>query len=108
VAATLGAGGVLAWEGQRFHYFPAFELQPVDTTGAGDVFHAAFAYGLLNGQDLPQILEFGCAAAGLSCLGMGARGGIATIEEINELIRNGQRRPTAYSAQQLQVAGTSI
>jgi sulfofructose kinase len=104
VAATLGAGGVLAWEDQRFHYSPAFDLQPVDTTGAGDVFHAAFAYGLLNGQDLPQILEFSCAAAGLSCLGMGARGGIATINEINELVRNGQRRPAAYSAAQ-QVQG---
>jgi sulfofructose kinase len=108
VAATLGAGGVLAWDGQSFHYFPAFDLQPVDTTGAGDVFHAAFAYGLLNGEDLPQILESGCAAAGLSCLGMGARGGIPTIEEINELIRNGQRRPAAYSPQQLQVARTPI
>ena len=108
VAATLGAGGVLAWDGQRFHYFPAFDLQPVDTTGAGDVFHAAFAYGLLNGQDLPRILEFSCAAAGLSCLGMGARGGIPTIEEINELVRDGQRRPAAYSAQQLQGAGASI
>ena len=108
VAATLGADGVLAWEGERFHYSPAFDLQPVDTTGAGDVFHAAFAYGLLNGQDLPRILEFSCAAAGLSCLGMGARGGIPTIEEINALVRNGQRRPAAYSAQRVQGARTSI
>ena len=107
VAATLGAGGVVAWDGQRFHYLPAFDLQPVDTTGAGDVFHAAFAYGLLNGQDLPQILEFSCAAAGLSCLGMGARGALPA-EEINELVRDGQRRPAAYSAQQLQGAGASI
>jgi len=108
VAATLGADGVLAWEGERFHYSPAFDLQPVDTTGAGDVFHAAFAYGLLNGQDWPRILEFSCAAAGLSYLGMGARGGIPTIEEINALVRNGQRRPAAYSAQRVQGARTSI
>jgi len=107
VAATLGADGVLAWDGHRFHYVPAFDLQPVDTTGAGDVFHAAFAYGLLNGQDSPQILEFGCAAAGLSCLGMGARGGIAAIEEINRLMINGRRRPALYSAQQLRAVRTS-
>ena len=76
-AATLGTDGVLAWDGSRFHYSPAFDVKPVDTTGAGDVFHAAFAYSLLRGDELPRSLEFSCAAAGLSCLGMGARGGIS-------------------------------
>lgn len=39
--ATLGRDGVLAWDGTRFHYCPAFQVDTVDTTGAGDVFHAA-------------------------------------------------------------------
>jgi sulfofructose kinase len=103
-AATLGADGVLAWDGARFHYSPAFVIKPVDTTGAGDVFHAAFAYALLRGDDLPRSLEFSCAAAGLSCLGMGARGGIASLKEIGELIRNGRRRPGAFTAEQLEAA----
>ena len=102
--ATLGADGVLTWDGSRFHYSPAFDLKPVDTTGAGDVFHAAFAYGLLQGYDLRRLLEFSCAAAGLACMGMGARGGIATLREIEDLVRNGQRRPAAY-AQDLLEAG---
>ncbi|MGA7792516.1 MAG: PfkB family carbohydrate kinase [Candidatus Acidiferrales bacterium] len=103
-AATLGADGVLAWDGARFHYSPAFAIQPVDTTGAGDVFHAAFAYALLRGDDLPRSLEFSCAAAGLSCLGMGARGGIASLKEIEELIRTGPRRPAAFTPEKLEAA----
>ena len=103
-AATLGADGVLAWDGTRFHYSPAFELKPVDTTGAGDVFHAAFAYSLLKGDDLPRSLEFSCAAAGLACMGMGARGGITSLEEIAELLRNGRRRAAAFTAEQLDAA----
>jgi sulfofructose kinase len=101
-AATLGADGVLAWDRSRFHYSPAFELKPVDTTGAGDVFHAAFAYALLRGDGLPRSLEFSCAAAGLACKGIGARGGIASLEEIEELIRNGRRRPAAFTPELLE------
>lgn len=104
VAATLGSDGVLAWDGARFHYSPAFDLKPVDTTGAGDVFHAAFAYALLRGDELPRSLDFSCAAAGLACMGMGARGGIASLEKIEELIRNGRRRPAAFSPEQLEAA----
>lgn len=102
-AATLGADGVLAWDGARFHYSPAFDLKPIDTTGAGDVFHGAFAYGLLRGYELPRLLEFSCAAAGLACLGMGARGGIASLEEIETLIKTGKRRPPAFPSDLLEV-----
>ena len=103
-AATLGADGVLAWDGRRFLYSPAFDLKPVDTTGAGDVFHAAFAYGLLQGYDLARSLEFSCAAAGLACMGMGARGGIASVSEIENLIHSGRRRPAAFVPEQLEAA----
>jgi sulfofructose kinase len=103
-AATLGADGVLAWDGARFHYCPAFQLQPVDTTGAGDVFHAALAFALLRGDALPRVLEFSCAAAGLACTEMGARGGIRSLQEIEDLIRNGRRRAPAYSQEQLETA----
>jgi sulfofructose kinase len=103
-AATLGADGVLAWDGARFLYSPAFDIKPVDTTGAGDVFHAAFAYALLRGDELPRSLEFSCAAAGLACLGMGARGGIANLQEIEGLIRNGRRRPAAFTPELLEAS----
>ena len=103
-AATLGEDGVLAWDGTKFHYSPAFEIKPVDTTGAGDIFHGAFAYGLLRGFQLPELLAFCCAAAGLSCLGPGARGGIAPLNKIEHLVRKGIRRPSAFTGEQLAAA----
>jgi sugar/nucleoside kinase (ribokinase family) len=106
-AATLGEDGVLAWDGTAFRYSPAFDLRPVDTTGAGDIFHAAFAFSLLNGRNLADPLEFSCAAAGLACMGVGARGGIAPLDKIEELIRHGVRRPDAFSPGQLEVSSTN-
>jgi sulfofructose kinase len=103
-AATLGAEGVLAWDGGRFHYSPAFEVKPVDTTGAGDIFHAAFAYALLRNWDLPRSLEFSCAAASLSCTASGARGGIGALPQIGEVIRKGPRRPSIFSEAELEAA----
>ncbi len=107
VAATLGGDGVLAWDGSKFHYCPAFEIAAVDTTGAGDIFHGAFAYALLHGWDLGRGLEFSCAAAGLACTRKGARGGIATVEQIAGLIRTGRRRRAAFSQEQLEAGGAT-
>jgi sulfofructose kinase len=107
VGATLGVDGVLAWDGAVFHYAPAFDVKPVDTTGAGDIFHAAFAFSLLRGDALPQILEFSCAAAGLACLGLGARGGIASLDRVQAMVRDGARRPAAYSKKHLAAAGAA-
>jgi sulfofructose kinase len=104
-AATLGADGVLAWDGSTFHYCPAFEVAPVDTTGAGDIFHAGFAYALIQGWALPKTLEFSCAAAALACMAAGARGGIASLDQVDELIRKGHRRQAVFSKEQLEVGG---
>jgi sulfofructose kinase len=105
-AATLGDEGVLAWDGSKFHYCPALKVGPVDTTGAGDIFHASFAYALIQCWDLGKTLEFSCAAAALACTAMGARGGIATVDQIEALIRVGERRKAAFSQGQLEVSGT--
>ena len=94
--ATLGQDGVLAWDGEQFHYAPAFCVDAVDTTGAGDIFHAGFIYALLQGWPLPKQLEFACAAAALNCTAVGARGGIRTVEEIERLMACGSRRTEAF------------
>jgi len=95
-AATLGEEGVLAWDGSQFHYTPAFRIQPVDTTGAGDIFHAAFIYALLQGWPLPRQLDFACAAAALNCTALGARAGIQPVAAIEQLISTGARHAHAY------------
>ena len=96
-AATLGREGVLAWDGTRFHYAPAFRVQPLDTTGAGDIFHAGFIYGLLQRWPLPRQLDFACAAAALNCTAVGARGGIQSVENIEKLMAAGARHAPAFS-----------
>jgi sulfofructose kinase len=95
-AATLGQDGVLAWDGEQFHYARAFCVETVDTTGAGDIFHAGFIYGLLQGWPLQRQLDFGCAAAALNCTAVGARGGIQSVKNIERLMRAGPRYPEAF------------
>lgn len=103
-AATLGCAGVIAWNGVQFIQCPAFRINPVDTTGAGDIFHGAFLYGLVRGWPVEEILEFSCAAAALNCQALGARGGIASLKKIGALRRNGTRARLAYSEAQLRNA----
>jgi sulfofructose kinase len=88
-AATLGQDGVLAWDGNSFHHTPAYQVPVMDTTGAGDIFHAGFIYGLLQGWPLDRQLDFACAAAALNCMEAGARGGIETLEAIEDLMATG-------------------
>jgi len=95
-AATLGDEGVLAWDGSRFHYAPAFQVKTLDTTGAGDIFHAGFIYGLLRGWPLSRQLDFACAAAALNCTAAGARGGIQAVENIEKLIAAGPRHASVF------------
>ena len=97
-AATLGEQGVLAWDGRRFQYAAAYSVPVVDTTGAGDIFHAGFIYGLLQGWALDRQLDFACAAAALNCTGAGARGGIQPVEAIEELMATGLRHDAAEFA----------
>jgi len=101
ICATLGVNGALAWDGRRFWYAPSFKVPVTDTTGAGDLFHAAFSYGILHGWDLQPILDFACAAAGLNCESLGARGGICKLPKVRELQRSGNRNRSLFSKAQL-------
>jgi len=89
---TLGKDGALIYFGGQLHYSPGFAVETVDTTGAGDVFHGAFIYGLLAGWEMRRILDFANAMAALNCTALGARGGIKTQAEAEKLIATGARR----------------
>ncbi len=84
-ATTLGTHGALALHQDRWFYSPGFEVTCLDTTGAGDVFHGAFCYSMLQNFDMTEALEFSNAAAALSCTAIGARGHIPTCSEVNKL-----------------------
>jgi sulfofructose kinase len=79
VAVTLGPGGVLASVHGESCHVPAFRVPVVDTTGAGDIFHAGSIYGLLQGWPAVDTLRFAAAAAALKCEQLGGRPGIPTL-----------------------------
>lgn len=89
---TLGAHGALArWQG-GFVYSPAYVVNCADTTGAGDVFHGAFCYAVLEGMPIRESLDFSNAMAALNCTALGARGRIAGRDEAAALMTRAERR----------------
>ena len=99
--ATIGRLGALVWDGSRFLICPGFRVNAVDTTGAGDVFHGALLYGLVQYWKVEEILEFSCAAAALNCEALGARGGIRPLDEIEKLRSAGARSELAFDHKEL-------
>jgi sugar/nucleoside kinase (ribokinase family) len=93
-ASTLGPEGVLAWDGSAFHHSAAYRVPVVDTTGAGDIFHAGFIYALLQGWPLARQLDFACAAAAINCMSSGARGGIQPVSAIEAFMASNPRYAT--------------
>lgn len=79
---TLEEHGCLYTSGNEIKIMPGLKLTPVDTTGAGDIFHGAFTYGLANGFDMDKVMTFANIAAGLSVTKMGSRLSIPSLSEV--------------------------
>ena len=86
LCSTLGHEGAMALVNGEILYVKGFKIKVVDTTGAGDVFHAGFIYGLLQNWELVKILKFANAAAALKCLDLGGRKGIPALEEVQTFL----------------------
>lgn len=86
LCATLGHEGAVTFVNGELVYVKGFEVRPVDTTGAGDVFHAGFIYGLLENWEIEEILRFANAVAALKCQDLGGRKGIPTLEEVQKFL----------------------
>ena len=88
VTVTLGKGGSLTLSDGVFFKVPCFKVRAVDTTGAGDVFHGGYIYGLLKGWGIKKTVIFASAFAALKCLAPGGRSGIPTLARTIELMRS--------------------
>jgi sugar/nucleoside kinase (ribokinase family) len=86
LCATLGHEGAVALINGEFLYVKGFEVKALDTTGAGDVFHAGFIYGLLQNWEVAEILRFANAVAALKCRDLGGRKGIPSLEEVQRFL----------------------
>jgi sulfofructose kinase len=88
VCATLGSEGSLAWCSGREIRTPAFQVDCVDSTGAGDAFRGAFAAACLRTPDgdVEDALTYANAVAALNCRALGARGGLPTPGEVEQFM----------------------
>jgi ribokinase len=86
VVQTEGKNGCYTTTSDQQFHTPAFEVDVIDTTGAGDVFHGAYLVGLAKGWELERIAAFASAVAALHCTVLGNRKGIPSMEEVEALI----------------------
>jgi sugar/nucleoside kinase (ribokinase family) len=93
VAATCGEGGVLALVEGRVRHVPAFAVPVVDTTGAGDAFHAGYAWARGQGSGFLECLEVGSAVAALKCREWGGRRGLPDAATVASFRREARRLP---------------
>ena len=100
VAGTRGAQGTL-WldEQHKLRETPAFPVHTVDTLGAGDVFHGAFALAITESQDIPSALRFASAAAALKCTRFGGAFAAPQRAEVEQLLSHGQAANPARTHQ---------
>ncbi|MEY3288629.1 MAG: hypothetical protein RLZZ419_871 [Pseudomonadota bacterium] len=81
VVITLGERGLIWQRGQERGILPAFSVNAIDTTGAGDAFHGAFAAAITSKMNWLKVLRYASAAGALCCTKMGARSGLPSKEE---------------------------
>jgi len=84
---TLGGRGSVTFAGDEVIFCPAFPVETVDTTGAGDVFHGGYLYGLLQKWPLRDTIRFASAAAAMKCRTLGGRSGIPRPSEVRQFLR---------------------
>lgn len=89
VVFTLGQRGCVGIKGNMFFMEDAFRVAVKDTTGAGDVYHGAFIYGLLQNWDIQKIARFSNAVAAIKCTRIGGRAAIPTLETVTKFLDTG-------------------
>ncbi|NLD86685.1 MAG: carbohydrate kinase family protein [Clostridiales bacterium] len=87
VVVTCGMDGGVYFDGEIYEYYPCYKVEVVDSNGAGDVFHGAFAHGVLSGYDPMKCCFFSSAVAALKCTGIGARQSVPKKETVIKFLK---------------------
>lgn len=95
VIVTLGARGALARVDGKIVLQPAFRIEPLDTTAAGDTFCGALLAALASGASMADALMRASAASALTCTRLGAQSSIPSVAEVAALLSDNARRPNA-------------
>ena len=80
VVITQGKRGGIIYDGEKITAYPIYPAVVVDSNGSGDVFHGAFAAGMVKGYDFLKCCHFSSAVSGLKCTGVGARESVPSFE----------------------------
>ncbi len=86
VVITQGARGGILFDGTRLVPYPIYPAKVVDSNGAGDVFHGAFAAGMCKGFGWENCCHFASAASALKCTGVGARESVPDFETVKHCL----------------------
>jgi sugar/nucleoside kinase (ribokinase family) len=89
----LGTDGCMALDSGNILAIPAFRVEPVDTTGAGDSFNAGFLHAWLRGTPLPDALRFAAACGALSTLSAGGTSAQPTEQEARSFLAEREAQP---------------
>ncbi len=87
LAVTDGPEGVYWLERGEVRHMPAFKVETIDTLGAGDVFHGAFAFRLVETGDEVESMRFAAACAALRCTRFGMLTAVATRAEVDDFLK---------------------
>ncbi len=87
VVITQGKRGGIMYDGEAIISYPVFPAEVVDSNGSGDVFHGAFAAGLMKGFDFLKCCHFASATSALKCRGVGARESAPSLKTVTEFMK---------------------
>ncbi|MDD2203261.1 MAG: carbohydrate kinase family protein [Bacilli bacterium] len=85
IIITLESKGCLYMKDNKIKLMPSINVTPVDTTGAGDIFHGAFTYSIANNYDLEKALKISNITGALSVTRMGGRNSVFSLEEVMKI-----------------------
>ena len=90
VVFTFGEKGCVGLSGEGYFEIPAFQVDAVDTVGAGDVYHGAFLAGLLKGLPVVEVARMASAVSAIKCTRIGGRAGIPDMDTVQHFMRTGE------------------
>ena len=83
IIVTMGSKGVKYFDGNEMKLIPSYNVEVIDTTGAGDTFCGGLAAALVRGDKLEDAIIFANRAAAISITKLGAQSGMPYLNEIN-------------------------
>lgn len=87
VVITQGVKGGIIYDGREIKSYPSFKVDAVDSNGAGDVFHGAFAFSVTMGYNYYDSCVFSSAVSALKCTKLGARDGVPNFDETIKFLK---------------------